>query len=154
MQVFHNIRLLVLILGLVVADGAVFQSTLYLVSAAVGLAWDLAHFPYNGVLLTGAALTMDADKAAAAAGYLWLAIHARAGQMGDRIFAFEIAMLAGVIGTGMIMAIAQQVAGGVDRIREGIEKRDQLEQEQRQVCVADQMGKVKVLRKGRVLRVN
>ncbi len=108
----HNIRLLVLISALVLAPAhPTFQSGIFAVSSAISLGWDAALQPYQGVLLTAQTLFMDVAKLLGGLGFVVLTIPGVPMEMVRRVCTYVAVVLAGAMGGGLVLALAQQAIG-------------------------------------------
>ncbi len=108
---FHNVRLFILILALVLfAQSPVAQAGTYTILGVAGLCWDLALHPYEGRMLTVHMILLDVAKVAGGVGYVLLSQAAPGERLGVVIGAYEMLMLAGAIGAGLVLSLMQTVA--------------------------------------------
>lgn len=106
---FHNLRLFVLVLLLVLfSEHPVFQSTVFIYSAAVGMAWDLGLMPYEGALLQALVMFQGTAKLVAAAGYCVLTIPKIGEAIASRLLTYEVWVLAAAMVGGLVLATVQQ----------------------------------------------
>ncbi len=121
---FHNVRLFVLILVLVVTPAhPLFQSTFYLCSAVLSAGWDLTLAPYDGRTLKAQMYFLDAGKVAAAAGYVMLTVSGVTEETARWMRGYEVVALLAAMGGGLVLATAQQSMAIAGQIREMCRKR-------------------------------
>ncbi len=124
MATFHSLRVFVLISLLVLgAARPVFQSGAYIVSASLGLGWDIGLSPYEGRLLTAQMLFFGVAKVAAAAGYVILAIPTVSRNSAEGTYVYESVVLLGAMGVGVMMCILQVALQIWEQVREHCKRR-------------------------------
>ncbi len=116
--VFHNIRILFLIIFMVFgADCPQFQASIYFVSATIGAGWDLALRPYEGILLQAQMLFLGLVKVAASVGYVILTVPTVTTSIAEMVGTYEVATLLAAIGVGMGLALVQQAMDVCAQVR-------------------------------------
>ncbi len=125
-QAFHNLRLSVLIPLLVFsASSPPFQSGIYLASAGLSLAWDLALSPYEGKLLSAQMLVMDVAKVCASVGYVLMTIPGVSSRIGQNVCLVEVAVLVASICGGLALATIQMAMDAYVQVRKWCAKRNE-----------------------------
>ncbi len=117
-MLFHNIRILVLIVLLVfLAPYPMAQALSYVMLAVVGNLWDFHVWPAESRLLKIQTFIFDVAKMAGSMAYVFLAAEWTTEQFADVICNFILFVFVGAIGAGVLISVFQQVVAVYEWIR-------------------------------------